>query len=175
MLRLFSMSLLRTYSLALLQNLPWLVVLTVPDYWLISYPRCLDLEEPPVRQLSYSLTKTALRISNLFPNYESKVQNLFLDYLVRVRDAFGDSISREGLQFPLAYLMLQMLKHYYPPFWVSLETARLPYSTSNHLQPSMSPVSFLEFNHSWMDSFSLAWNRSCHLLILGKGNSPQPV
>jgi hypothetical protein len=56
-----------------------------------------DLEEPPVRQLSYALTKTALRISNLIPSYESKVQNLILDYLGRVQDAFIDTIAMEGL------------------------------------------------------------------------------
>jgi hypothetical protein len=44
------------------------------------------------------LTKAAVRISDLLPTFESKVQNLFLDYLGRVRSALADSISKEGLQ-----------------------------------------------------------------------------
>jgi len=56
----------------------------------------VDSEDPPVRQLSYSLTKTLFKISAILPTLEIKAQEAFLDLLGKIRCAFHSATSTQG-------------------------------------------------------------------------------
>ena len=56
-----------------------------------------DREDPPSRQLAYSLTKTLIRISTTVPALEKQAQSVFLDHLEKVGGAFSSAIARQGL------------------------------------------------------------------------------
>ena len=57
----------------------------------------IDLEDPPSRQLSYSLAKMLFRVSAMIPVLENKAQQAFLDHLEKVRTSFTNSITNQGL------------------------------------------------------------------------------
>jgi hypothetical protein len=57
----------------------------------------IDLEDPPSRQLAYSLTKTLIRISTTLPILEKQAESVFLDHLEKVGAAFSSAIARQGL------------------------------------------------------------------------------
>jgi hypothetical protein len=56
----------------------------------------LDLEDPPIRQLSYSLTKTLFRIPEAIPSLEPKAQGTFLDLLQKIHSAFTNATETQG-------------------------------------------------------------------------------
>jgi hypothetical protein len=56
----------------------------------------LDLDDPPIRQLSYSLTKKLFEIPSITSNLEGKAQETFLGLLEKVRSAFAKATSTEG-------------------------------------------------------------------------------
>jgi hypothetical protein len=56
----------------------------------------VDLEDTPIRQLSYSLTKTLFRISSAAPVLEVKAQEALLELLEKIRSAFSNSLQHQG-------------------------------------------------------------------------------
>lgn len=56
-----------------------------------------DLEDPPSRQLAYSLTTTLIRISTALPSFEKQAEAVFLDHLEKVGGAFLNALAHQGL------------------------------------------------------------------------------
>jgi hypothetical protein len=61
---------------------------------LIAYG--IDLEDPPSRQLGYSLMKTTLRIWHTAPDIQKSAQQTLVNYLENCHDALVDAVRREG-------------------------------------------------------------------------------
>jgi hypothetical protein len=56
----------------------------------------LDLEDPPARQLGYSLTQTLFRVSAAVVSLEGQAQEIFVQHLEKCRFALSNSIERQG-------------------------------------------------------------------------------
>ena len=56
----------------------------------------LEFEDPPSRQLAYSLSKTLFCSATILPTLESKVHIVFLQYLRNVHVAITSAISHQG-------------------------------------------------------------------------------